>query len=132
MRKFARFYGFSAILMVSNQAELSKLWYETICEKLEERIEHGVSYDFEQERLGYLFDFDSFLNFIIGASGNIVKEPVAKMVGQIEFSEGLASLRIRTGQQLSFLSLLNDYKTLHANYDKGHESKTFKFNDLKS
>lgn len=97
MRKFSRFYGFSAILMVSNQAELSKLWYETICEKLEARIEHGVSYDFEQERLGYLFDFNSFLNFILGAARNIFKEPVAKIVEQIEFSEGLASLRIRTG-----------------------------------
>lgn len=56
--------------------------------------------------------FRSFLYFIQGLAQTILKEPVAKMLERVEFSEGLAQLRLRIGKPVSFLKLIRNYQAL--------------------
>ena len=40
------------------------------------------------------------------------KRPLTHILEKIEFSEGLATLRVRLGRQLSLVRLINDYDRL--------------------
>jgi len=105
---------------------LNQIWHDAISENLRNRIlastEHRNEKPEKNRELGYLFDFSNFINFLQKVTKQLLKEAnVLKILQKIEFSEGLVSLRTKTGLHLSFINFITNYdsfKQLYINRDK--------------
>ena len=117
MQKFARFFGLQNALKVSNQDQLFKIWHETIDDHLEKLIQEGIPEAHDKRRIGYLFDFNKFLQFLENITKSLLKDSILQMIEKMEFSQGLSALRIHTGKQISFRSLIANYETMKEEKD---------------
>ena len=61
---------------------------------------------------GYLFDFNTFLAFLMEVSDKLLQEPLKAVLQRIVLSEGIVNVRAHTGKALALVEKLNNYEQI--------------------
>ena len=70
----------------------------------------GNQIELKVSKLGYLFEFETFMQFLMGIAKELLNVSIRSLILLIEMSEGIVTLRAKVGKSLTFMNMLDNYE----------------------
>ena len=70
----------------------------------------GNQIELKVSKLGYLFEFETFMEFLMGIAKELLNISIRSLILLIEMSEGIVTLRAKVGKSLTFMNMLDNYE----------------------
>ena len=70
----------------------------------------GNQIELKVSKLGYLFEFETFMQFLMGIAKELLNITIRSLILLIEMSEGIVTLRAKVGKSLTFMNMLDNYE----------------------
>ena len=70
----------------------------------------GNQIELKVSKLGYLFEFETFMQFLMGIAKELLNVSIRSLILLREMSEGIVTLRAKVGKSLTFMNMLDNYE----------------------